>query len=136
MRGRRRRERWRKQLAALLSVRYGLAPGGLALLAEDDEAFARYAQRFLADYEAQRLYGRYVAASLPRLPFFDATFDLVLCAHLLFTYAQRFDFDWHLAACRERARAPKKPVSGTLLGISTRDPSRFTKRNRRVGTSG
>mgnify|MGYP001598063996 CR=1 FL=1 len=62
------------------------------------------AQRFLADYEAQRLYGRYVGAVLPRLPFFDGTFDLVLCAHLLFTYAQRFDFDWHLAACRELVR--------------------------------
>ncbi|HVS52005.1 MAG TPA: methyltransferase [Opitutaceae bacterium] len=62
------------------------------------------AQRFLADYEAQRLYGRYVGGALPRLPFFDGTFDLVLCAHLLFTYAARFDFDWHLAACRELVR--------------------------------
>lgn len=70
--------------------------------AEADRRLA--AQRFLADFETQRLYGRYVAAALPRLPFFDATFDLVLCAHLLFTYAQRFDFDWHLAACRELVR--------------------------------
>ena len=62
------------------------------------------AQRFLADFEAQRFYGRYVGAALPRLPFFDGTFDLVLCAHLLFTYAGRFDFDWHLAACRELVR--------------------------------
>ena len=28
----------------------------------------------------------------------------MLCAHLLFTYAKRFDFEWHLAACRELAR--------------------------------
>jgi hypothetical protein len=62
------------------------------------------AQRFLVDFEAQRLYGRYVGGALPRLPFFDGTFDLVLCAHLLFTYAARFDFDWHLAACRELVR--------------------------------
>ncbi len=62
------------------------------------------AQRFLTDYEAHFAHGRYVGASLPRLPFLDGAFDLVLCAHLLFTYAQRFDFAWHLAACRELAR--------------------------------
>lgn len=62
------------------------------------------AQRFLADYATHFIHNRYVSASLPRLPFFDGTFDLVLCAHLLFTYAKRFDFDWHLAACRELVR--------------------------------
>jgi uncharacterized protein (DUF58 family) len=43
--------RWRKQLAALLSVRYGLAPGGLALLLEDDLLCADYLQRFLVDHQ-------------------------------------------------------------------------------------
>lgn len=28
----------------------------------------------------------------------------MLCAHLLFLHAQRFDHDWHLAACRELVR--------------------------------
>ena len=42
--------------------------------------------------------------ALPRLPFFDGAFDLVLCAHLLFIYARRFDFAWHLAACQELVR--------------------------------
>jgi len=62
------------------------------------------AQRFLADYGTHFIHNRYVAGSLPRLPFFDGTFDVVLCAHLLFTYAARFDFDWHLAAGRELVR--------------------------------
>jgi SAM-dependent methyltransferase len=62
------------------------------------------AERFLADYEARYFHGRYVGGALPRLPFFDATFDVVLCAHLLFLYAAQFDFDWHLAACRELVR--------------------------------
>lgn len=62
------------------------------------------AARFLADYEGNVRHGRYVRASLPLLPFLDGAFDLVLCAHLLFTYAQRFDFDWHVAACAELAR--------------------------------
>lgn len=62
------------------------------------------AQRFLADYEAHIMHNRYVTGSLPRLPFFDGTFDVVLCAHLLFTCAEHFDFEWHLAACRELVR--------------------------------
>lgn len=41
---------WRKQVAAVLSVRYGLGPGGLALLLEDDDRFSEYAQRFLAEH--------------------------------------------------------------------------------------
>jgi hypothetical protein len=41
---------------------------------------------------------------LPLLPFLDGAFDLVLCAHLLFIYAARFDFEWHVEACCELAR--------------------------------
>jgi SAM-dependent methyltransferase len=70
--------------------------------AEADRRLA--AQRFLADYETGFLHNRYVGGALPQLPFFDGTFDLVLCAHLLFIYARRFDAVWHLAACRELAR--------------------------------
>jgi uncharacterized protein (DUF58 family) len=44
------RVRWRKRMAALLSVQYDLAPGGLAVLLEDDERFSLYLQRFLADH--------------------------------------------------------------------------------------
>jgi SAM-dependent methyltransferase len=62
------------------------------------------ARRFLEDYEDGFLQGRYVSGVLPRLPFADASFDLVLCAHLLFTYARHFDYAWHLSACRELAR--------------------------------
>lgn len=68
------------------------------------------AQRFLTDYETHFIHNRYIGASLPLLPFFDGTFDLVLSAHLLFTYAQRFDFDWHLAACRELVRVSASEV--------------------------
>jgi uncharacterized protein (DUF58 family) len=42
--------RWRKQMAALLSVRYDLGPGSLALLLEDDERCARQLQVFLAEH--------------------------------------------------------------------------------------
>jgi len=62
------------------------------------------AERFLADYEAHFIDNRYVSGALPRLPFFDGTFDLVLCAHCLFLQANCFDYDWHVAACRELVR--------------------------------
>lgn len=85
----------------------GVPAKSRAYFASIDEAESERraaAQRFLSDYETHYPHARYVCGSLPRLPFLDGAFDLVLCAHLLFTYAKRFDFAWHLAACRELAR--------------------------------
>ena len=76
--------------------------------AETDRRAA--AQRFLSDYEGNDRHGRYVRASLPLLPFLDGAFDLVLCAHLLFIYSARFDFEWHLDACTELARVSSGEV--------------------------
>lgn len=70
--------------------------------AEADRRLA--ASRFLADYDGNARHGRYVRAALPMLPFLDQGFSLVLCAHLLFLHAARFDYAWHLAACRELVR--------------------------------
>jgi uncharacterized protein (DUF58 family) len=65
----RRMVQWRKRLSALLALRYGLGPGGVGLLMEDDERFSLQVQRFLAEhhvpfpislYDAQ---GRYLFAS-------------------------------------------------------------------------
>jgi uncharacterized protein (DUF58 family) len=53
---------YRKRLAALLSVRYGLAPGGLAALMEDDDQCALLIQRFLAEHQVPY-----------RLPLYDAS---------------------------------------------------------------
>jgi uncharacterized protein (DUF58 family) len=66
---RRRMYRWRKQMAALLSARYGLSPGGLGMLLEDDRHFGRYLQRYLAEHRVPMplpLYddhGRYLFAA-------------------------------------------------------------------------
>lgn len=59
---------------------------------------------------------RYVTASLPSLPFDDDRFDLVLCSHLLFTWADQLGYEWHLAALRELCRvAPEVRVFPTVL---------------------
>jgi uncharacterized protein (DUF58 family) len=71
---RRRRAGWRKRLAALLSVRYELGSGGIALLLENDAEFVLYLQRFLADHQVPYplpLYdarGRYLFASPGKVP--------------------------------------------------------------------
>jgi hypothetical protein len=65
----RRRYRQRKQLAAILAVRYDLGPGGLAHLLEDDEACRDCLMRFLTEHQVPapvNLYdetGRYAFAS-------------------------------------------------------------------------
>jgi hypothetical protein len=71
---RQRLARWRKSLAAFLSVRYQLAPGGLGLLLEDDDRLALLLQRFLAEHQvpyALPLYdsaGRYQFAAPEKVP--------------------------------------------------------------------
>jgi len=68
------------------------------------------ADRFLADYADGFLQSRYVGGALPKLSFEDGSFDLVLCAHLLFIYQCILDYDFHLAACRELVRVSRGEV--------------------------
>ena len=53
---------------------------------------------------------RYVPASLPKLPFADGHFDLVLSSHFLFTYADRLDAEFHKDAIRELYRVSRGEV--------------------------
>ena len=103
--------------------------------AEEDRRTA--AQRFLADYAAHFAHGRYVGGASPRLPFFDGSFDLVLCAHLLFIYAKQFDFEWHLAACRELARVSAGEVRiHPVCGADGRPYSKLAALRRELRTGG
>lgn len=54
--------------------------------------------------------GHYVAAALPELPFDDRAFDLVLSSHLLFSYADRLDLDFHHRAIAEMVRVARREV--------------------------
>ncbi|PWV99672.1 methyltransferase family protein [Paenibacillus cellulosilyticus] len=60
--------------------------------------------RFAADYSAPDAKQRYIAGSLPALPFADRSFDLVLCSHFLFLYADQFDADFHERAVLDMIR--------------------------------
>jgi SAM-dependent methyltransferase len=73
---------------------------------------------FLDDRRAHP--GSYVPGSLPQLPFPDQSFDLVLCGHLLFSYAPRsagglleepgLDLGWHRSAWLELMRVSRRAV--------------------------
>lgn len=59
---------------------------------------------------------RYVAGQLPHLPFRDGSFDLALCSHLLFTWADQLGLAWHVAALREMVRvATQVRIFPTLM---------------------
>jgi hypothetical protein len=70
------------------------------------EARRRLRLRALAEFVSDIVVHphRYVAGQLPQLPFVDAAFDLVLCSHLIFTWADTLSREWHFAALRELAR--------------------------------
>ncbi|MEV8374083.1 class I SAM-dependent methyltransferase [Kribbella sp. NPDC056861] len=76
--------------------------------ARKDDLRIEAADRFLQDVAVAP--DRYVAGSLPMLPFEDGRFDLVLCSHLLFTWADQYGRDWHLAALRELIRVSRDEV--------------------------
>lgn len=76
----------------------------------------RAAEEFVAD--VTRNPHRYVAGRIPALPFPDASFDLVLSSHLLFSYSDRLDPTFHLDAIIELMRVSRSelrifPVVGT-----------------------
>jgi SAM-dependent methyltransferase len=70
----------------------------------------RMRQQALARFVTDRVVRpqRYVAAQLPQLPFTDDAFDLALCSHLLFTWADVLGRAWHAAALGELARVARE----------------------------
>ncbi|HEU4999583.1 MAG TPA: methyltransferase domain-containing protein [Lapillicoccus sp.] len=84
---------------------------------------------FLADRRAHP--GRYVAAALPQLPFGDGAFDVALCSHLLFTWAEVYDEAWHVAALREMARVAREVRVFPLLHQGAGEPVAFLPALRR-----
>ena len=53
---------------------------------------------------------RYIPAALPELPFKDEEFDIILSAHLLFMYADRLDFEFHISTLNELLRVSKDEI--------------------------
>ncbi|EFM12645.1 conserved hypothetical protein [Paenibacillus curdlanolyticus YK9] len=77
------------------------------------EGRLRSFDKFAADYASSTAKGHYIAGSLPELPFESGTFDLVLCSHFLFLYAEQFDASFHERAVLEMMRLCR-PGSGQV----------------------
>ncbi|MEU8381095.1 hypothetical protein [Streptosporangium sp. NPDC048865] len=63
---------------------------------------------FMADI--RRHPGSYLAAGLPHLPMAGDSVDMVLCSHLLFTWAGHLDREWHRSAITEMSRISRGEV--------------------------
>ncbi len=66
--------------------------------------------KFLLDYIQGQKDLRYIKVNLPKLPFDDKSFDLVLSGHFLFTYANKIDFEFHLLSVLDLFRISSKEV--------------------------
>jgi hypothetical protein len=93
----------------------------------DPDALGRHRRAtmndFLADYEAGRHQGRYLTGALPTLDFADGVFDLALCSHLLFLYAEQLSYEFHLASVKEMCRVAREVRIFPLLDLAVQ-PSR------------
>jgi hypothetical protein len=76
--------------------------------------------RFLGDFEQGKSEGRYVAASLPTLPFPDGGFRLAVVSHLLFLYSEHLDEAAHIASAFELLRVAGEVRIFPLLTLERR----------------
>lgn len=74
-------------------------------------------EAFLDDYPAGSAGGRYLAASLPELPFADQAFDIAVCSHFLFLYSAHLSLDFHLRSIRELLRVAREVRIFPLLEL-------------------
>ena len=65
-------------------------------------------QRFFNDFERGLKVGRYTAEEASKLSFADASFDLALCLHYLFTIHAARGVDYHVDSIKEMARIAKE----------------------------
>jgi hypothetical protein len=78
--------------------------------------------QFISDYNLGRQRRRYVKAELPKLPFDDKSFDLVLSGHFLFTYSHKFEFSFILSSIIELFRVCSREVRIYPLQKSSLEP--------------
>lgn len=79
---------------------------------KDIEGLKKHRMRALKDCsnDMRESGERYIPVTLPSLPFRDSEFDIILSAHFLFMYADRLDYQFHLATLKELLRVSKEEV--------------------------
>lgn len=74
-------------------------------------------ESFLADFEAGKQEGRYIAGELPILPFKSGQFDIALSSHFLFLYGAHLSAEFHLRALQEMLRVSREVRVFPLLTL-------------------
>jgi hypothetical protein len=77
-------------------------------------------QAFLDDYDLGRQQGRYIAAELPYIPFPDKSFQLAVCSHFLFLYAEHLSEAFHRSGILELCRVASEVRIFPLLALDGR----------------
>ncbi|MEI8210443.1 MAG: class I SAM-dependent methyltransferase [Methylococcales bacterium] len=75
-------------------------------------------ETFLADYEAGKQAGRYIAGELPWLPFASRQFDIALSSHFLFLYSAHLSLEFHVQALQEMLRVSQEVRVFPLLTLN------------------
>ena len=75
-------------------------------------------EKFLTDYSNGKEAGRYINASLPKLPFEDKEFDLALCSHYLFLYSEHVNQIQHILSVKELCRVAGEVRVYPLLSLN------------------
>jgi hypothetical protein len=75
-------------------------------------------EKFLVAFAADGAKQRYRNESLPSLGFEEQQFDLCLCSHLLFLYAEQLSLEFHLASIRELLRVAAEVRIFPLLQLN------------------
>jgi len=83
--------------------------------------------QFISDYSDSKKRKRYIKAKLPKLPFDDKSFELVLSGHFLFTYSHKFSFPFILSSIKEIFRVCAKEVRIYPLQKSSFQPYEHTR---------
>jgi len=94
----------------------------------DELGHARIAamEKFLWDYEAGKIAGRYLSQSLPSLELESNQFELCVCSHLLFLYSEQLSLDFHIASIHELLRISPEVRIFPLLKLDG-SPSPYVK---------
>ena len=91
---------------------------------------------FSADFPTGIKEGRYVQGELPRLPFDDDSFSLVLSSHFLFLYSDRLDFQFHFDCLKELLRVGEQVRVYPLAGLDGKQYPLLGNLLAALGTSG
>ncbi len=96
----------------------------------------RVLRRFVADYEAGKVGGRYVIGELPSLDVEDNKCQLALCSHFLFLYSDQFSYEFHLASVREMLRVATEVRIFLLLTLMLKKSPYLRRSSRHVRQKG